>query len=193
MAKREKSNVRVVTAPKFEVATMEIEVTGQSPLSMNRYSEQDLPDKDAPAEEWAEHRTHRDEDNNVVFPASAFKGSIMAAARCFGKRINATGIKQNIQVLGPWIGIQFDRQTVFTTWVNQPPGARGTPAMCHRPLFHGWRARLTVTYNPIVFTAQEVFDIFEAAGQTVGIGSGRPGSVGSGGIGLGMFHVMPAA
>lgn len=193
MAKRQKPKQREVTAPQFRVAQIEIQVIGQTALAMNRYSEQDLPDKDAPAEEWAEHSTHRDEEGNVVFPAPAFKGSIMAAARCFGKRINATGIKQNIQVLGHQTLIEFDKRTVFTTWVNHPPGSRGTPAMCHRPLFHGWRARLTVTYNPIVFTAQEVFDIFEAAGQTVGIGSGRPGSVGSGGIGLGMFHVMPAA
>ena len=178
---------RAVEEPGFKVAEISFGIVGTAPLLMNPYRPEDeAPDKDAPPAEWAEWYTHRDPEGNVVFPTVAFKRAALDAARCFDKSVTATSIKQNIQVLGAWAPIAFDRQDIHTAWVRRPPGPRGTPAMCHRPMFSGWRTNLAITYNPTVFSMQRVLDIMTAAGITVGIGGGRPGSP-SGGIGMGTF------
>lgn len=187
-----KAATRTVEKPEFDVVRITLGIVGTAPLLMNRYSDEtDRPAKDAPPSEWAEYYTHRDGQGNVVFPSVAFKRAVMDAARCFDKSITGTSIKQNIHILGGLLSISFDKAEILTTWVRRPP-KRGTPAMSHRPMFLGWRTTLDVAYNPAAFSLQQVLSIFKAAGVTVGVGAGRPGSD-SGGIGMGTFDLELAS
>lgn len=62
-----------------------------------------------------------------------------------------------------------------------------------RPYWHpGWSANVKVRWDLTQFSATDVLNLLNRAGQLVGIGEGRPGSRNSAGIGYGLFVVEEA-
>lgn len=81
---------------------------------------------------------------------------------------------------------------------------RGAPQMCKHPVKNanrstdirvramwreGWKARVKVVYDPLVFSAESIANLMVYAGDRVGIGEGRPSSSRSNGMGWGQFTI----
>jgi hypothetical protein len=68
----------------------------------------------------------------------------------------------------------------------------GVASIAIRPLWREWGAVVRVRYDADQFTASDVVNLLDRAGQQVGIGEGRPDSRKSTGLGWGMFEVDAA-
>ena len=67
--------------------------------------------------------------------------------------------------------------------------ATGVADIRVRPMWRDWGVSLRVRYDADQFTAQDVANLMERAGQQVGVGEGRPYSKDSNGLGYGLFTV----
>lgn len=67
--------------------------------------------------------------------------------------------------------------------------ATGVVDIRPRPLWRKWSIEVRVRYDADQFTAEDVVNLMERAGQQIGIGEGRPFSRKSNGMGFGLFTV----
>jgi hypothetical protein len=61
----------------------------------------------------------------------------------------------------------------------------GTADIRYRGQFDEWRVRVPIRYNGAVYTAEQITNLFNVAGFSVGVGDWRPARDGS----FGLFHV----
>jgi hypothetical protein len=59
-----------------------------------------------------------------------------------------------------------------------------------RPIYDEWKAKLRIRYDGDQFTIQDVANLLARAGESVGIGEGRPCSKNSAGMGWGTFKIV---
>ena len=67
--------------------------------------------------------------------------------------------------------------------------ANGTAMVVIRPLWREWGAMVRVRYDADQFSAEDVINLMNRAGQQIGVGEGRPFSKNSAGLGWGTFVV----
>lgn len=164
-----------------------VRIKGTAPLIVHRFGEkarQMMLDaqmgkarvKKAPKnpQECYEQAFHRLPDGHPGFPASGFKGAIVAGARYFDG-ITMTGLKSSIFVIGegpdqlvPIIGEPRMREDAVRN-------ETGVADLRFRPEFVDWSAELRVLYVPSQLTTESVLALVDAAGLS-GIGEGRPNS-----------------
>ena len=126
------------------------------------------------------------------FPASGFKKAAISACRAF-KGIKMTEMRGSFHVNGRYVMIEGSpriqqEQGCDGIWVREGgkgPGT-GTPNIRYRAEFPVWKAKLNITYNGNMISAEQIYNLFNTAGFSVGVGEDRPDK--SGGTG-GMFHV----
>jgi len=126
------------------------------------------------------------------FPASGFKKAAISACRSF-KGIKMTEIRGAFHVNGRYVMIKGkpkiqQEQGCDGIWVREGgkgPGT-GTPNIRYRAEFSKWSAVLDITYNANMISADQLYNLFNTAGFSVGVGEDRPDK--SGGTG-GMFYV----
>jgi len=107
-------------------------------------------------------------------PASGLK-------KCADKAIRTTGITDNTSVgeiaksffvladEGGLIGIKFDRLERDIRPVNVGSGQKTVPQMRHRPMFYGWSLKIRLVYNPLKVTPESLANLFNHAGQYIGL------------------------
>ncbi len=126
------------------------------------------------------------------FPASGFKKCAISACRAF-KGIPMTHMRGAFHVNGYYVMIEGSprvqrQQGSDGIWVRigGKGAGNGVPDLRYRPEFPEWKAKLNITYNANMITAEQIYNLFNTAGFSVGVGEDRPDK--SGGTG-GMFHV----
>ena len=156
-------------------------------------------------QEFAESLYWLDKDGNEIvagkdpskhkywgFPASGFKKAAVSACRAF-KGIKMTEMRGSFHVNGRYVRIEGtpriqQEQGCEGIWVREGgkgPGT-GTPNIRYRAEFPKWKAKLNITYDANMISAEQIFNLYNTAGFRVGVGEDRPDK--SGGTG-GMFHV----
>jgi len=110
--------------------------------------------------------------------ASGTKKCVCAAIRTTGITDNTTIglISNSFWVLADEAGlckITFDKLEMDTRPVNIGSGQKTVPQMRYRPMFHGWKCTVSVTYNPKVLGPEQIINLFMHAGQYIGWGELR--------------------
>lgn len=184
MVKATEDNTLVLK--RIERRTVEVPIAGVSPLIPHKWSEKALrmmreaqsgnkarakKDPKIPKEE-AEASLYRLTDGSPGMPATAFKASMVSAARMF-EGVTMASLKSAIFVEG-----EGDDQLVrifgdMTLREDTPRNANGVADLRYRYAFFPWSASLTVTFLPTFLDDASVFALVDAAGNG-GVGDWRP-------------------
>jgi len=167
--------------------SIEVEITGVSPLLMHRFSEEarnhiesrssdatGRPDKEQVAERGA-YRMNGRTDSNLYVPAE----NLMAAMRR-GAGYHKLGRRSAVAAVSGGVFVTPDRLDLGTTRYAIDsrsvviPSTKGR-VMQHRPRLDSWKLRFKIEYNERLFADAEILHkILEDTGQIVGLGAFRP-------------------
>ena len=200
--------------PKVELRTMTVRVIGDSMLVTHKWSEKaikmmlDKQTKQAktakqakvPEEDFlstlyclddAEPTHHKLKNGKVHaksasfgFPAIAFKKAAVDAAS-FVDGVTKVAARGTFQVIGELVPLIYDEKKFPIMRQDMCRVGMGTADIRFRAEFTDWQADLLVRYNPAVLSAEQVVNLFNIAGFSVGVGEQRPQKNGQ----WGMFHV----
>ena len=129
-------------------------------------------------------------------PTMAFKQSLVRACSVAG--IEMTKAKMCVFVLADGCGKDGEQLVYFTKgkpamFKAHVRNANGSPDIRARAKFdEGWECRLRVRYDADLFSAENVANLINRAGISVGVGAGRPFSSMSCGMGWGTFEIKDA-
>lgn len=178
---------------KLQLRNIGIQLEGLSPLIMHRWSEKariqmlDKQMKKAKGaklakdpEEDFEQSIYRDAAGAPCFPAVAFKAAAVDAAVAMDMK--KTNLRQSFHITGEMVPIQGE-PTMREDMVRI---GQGTADIRYRAEFKKWSCVLPVVYNAALISAEQVLNLFEAAGFGIGVGEWRPQRDGS----FGMFRVV---
>jgi hypothetical protein len=203
MSKIEKSKVFAI--PPIAIRKMEVTIVGDSPLVCHRFSQkvkdlirgtqegkarQKLPPK-VPWNEyvdalyWISQRPAQPTEADVAaaefgFPAIAIKKAAVSAANLCG--MAKTDCRMVIHIDADLLRIEGSKPEFREDSVR----LNGRTAdMRYRPSFTGWRLTIPISFNANAITGEQVLNLLNMAGYSVGIGEYRPEKGGC----WGRFHV----
>lgn len=121
------------------------------------------------------------------FPASGFKGAIVAAARQHGdKKVSMSIVKQAITIdIDPEVHemfLPFDDYETCEPRVDRictNNSGKKNSNISVRAEVRGWKATLNIIFDPNSLTHEQVLQLVSIAGMSVGIGAWRPTSNGN--------------
>ncbi len=105
--------------------------------------------------------------------------------KCVDKAIRTTGIVDNTTIgsisraffiladRGGLCRITFDKLERDVRPVNIGSGQKTVPQMRHRPMFHGWKCKVRIRYNPVILSEEQIVNLFMHAGAYIGWGELR--------------------
>jgi hypothetical protein len=175
------------TEPKLyslKLNQLRVTVVGLTSLLTNKWTQEAIdgltpghvkrPKEAKDPEEIYQEHIHRTEDGTPGIPASAFKKSMIRAAKRAGLVMKDTN--GDFVVLGDVLPIRGSEPVL-----NIVPGrANGrTPIVICRPEFHEWEVDLDIVYDVNATTAEQIINLIEGAGFAVGVGAFRPESGGN--------------
>ena len=188
----------VIQAPNFQ--TVQLSVTGLTPLIQNKMKEtviQEMADVRAgkktkvnaartaidPKKEFIKSAYQQD-DGGFGFPASAFKQCAVRAGKGIG--LAMTDARTLFFVLpnapdGECVSIKSKKPVMRQDPVNVKTGK----ALRFSPDFWNWSANLDIRYDADRITIDQIANLLNHGGQTVGVGEWRPEKNGT----FGTFHV----
>ena len=197
-APKNEAEGQVVPLYELQTQTIEVPVVELSPLLMHKFSEKAkkaIEDKQqqkaAKAREAkdpeAEFRgamylmpgAAADSDHpDVGFPASGFKNAIVSACR-FVDGIPMTRVRGALFILADAAGlvrINYGevRMREDAVRVGGKGKGTGTLDLRYRPEFLDWSATLRVQYNAAVISPEQIVNLINIAGFSIGIGDYRP-------------------
>lgn len=124
-------------------------------------------------------------DPNVYgFPAVAFKSAAVDACSMVSD-MTKVGARGAFHIQGDMIELKYDEVVRREDMVRI---AMGTADVRIRPEFKGWSVEFEVCYNSGVISLDQLANLFNVAGFSIGVGEWRPQKDGS----FGMFHVDDA-
>jgi len=115
-------------------------------------------------------------------PAGAIRNAIISAGR-FADGIPMTRITGSVFFLDTLIPIEFDQCVMREDMVRvggKGPGT-GTADLRYRPEYQGWRCKLRVQFNANVISLEQLLNLIQLAGFSVGICEWRPEKKGQAG------------
>ena len=188
----------VIQAPNFQ--TVQLKVTGLTPLIQNKMKEtviQEMADVRAgkktkvnaartaidPQKEFIKSAYQQD-DGGFGFPASAFKQCAVRAGKGIG--LAMTDARTLFFVLpnapdGECVALKSKKPVMRQDPVNVKTGKD----LRFRPEFRDWSANLDIRYDADRITIDQIANLLNHGGQTVGVGEWRPEKNGT----FGTFHV----
>ena len=95
--------------------------------------------------------------------------------------------KGAFHIVGDLVEILGDPPIMRTDIVHIGPFGKKTATPRYRPEFTNWRCKLIVRYNESAISPEQLWNLINVAGFSVGIGEWRPEKSGAGSFG--MFHV----
>lgn len=187
--------------PPIKKTTASITIIGDSPLLVNKFSEKSKREmlekqtkkakgaKEArdPAAE-VEAATYRLPNGKFGIPASGIKNCAVSACK-FLDGVPMTRAKGAFFVLEDADGlceIKTDGLQIDQRMVAVGPFGRKVKMARFRPRFDKWSCKFKVIYDPNLLSAEQLLNLFERAGFSVGLCEFRPERSGS----CGMFHVQ---
>lgn len=140
---------------------------------------------------------HRAEDGWIGIPAPAFRAAMISACRLVGYQMT----KAKLSVFVEADGLDIDDGTPLVRLNAGEPerheamvrNATGVADVRIRPMWRQWSATLNIKFDADQFTADDICNLLDRAGQQVGIGEGRPDSKSSAGMGWGTFTLARLA
>lgn len=188
----------VIQAPNFQ--TVQLKVTGLTPLIQNKMKEtviQEMADVRAgkktkvnaartaidPQKEFIKSAYQQD-DGGFGFPASAFKQCAVRAGKGIG--LAMTDARTLFFVLpnapdGECVALKSNKPVMRQDPVNVKTGKD----LRFRPEFRNWSANLDIRFDADRITIDQIANLLNHGGQTVGVGEWRPEKNGT----FGTFHV----
>lgn len=126
-------------------------------------------------------------------PVGAFRAALISACRLVGFKMTTAKLAIDVPPQGldrqDGVGlVEIEGDPIKTEMMVK--NATGVADIRVRPMWKEWKARITVTYDADIFSAQDVCNLISRAGLQVGIGAGRPDSENSVGMGFGKFKVL---
>tara|TARA_Y100000296_G_scaffold62819_1_gene73044 strand:- start:205 stop:798 length:594 start_codon:yes stop_codon:yes gene_type:complete len=187
----------VIKPPNFQQVTLD--VTGLTPLIQNKMKEsvmkmmEDVRTGKKPSQKSRKavdpkksmlESSYLQDDGSFGFPASAFKQCAVRAAKALG--VNMTDARTLFFVIpnapdGECVAIKSNKPILRKDPVNVKTGKD----LRFRPEFRKWKAKLLVRYDADRVTVEQVANLLNHGGQTVGVGEWRPEKNGT----FGMFQV----
>jgi len=138
--------------------------------------------------------THLTESGGYGIPAGALRSACISACRVAGFQMTKAKLSVFIET------DEYDDKGTPLVPINGTPEmskehvrlASGVASIAIRPMWREWSASVIVRWDGDQFTADDVANLLERAGQQVGIGEGRPDSKQSHGMGWGTFTLIKA-
>lgn len=171
--------------PKIDVRELLVPVRGITTLIMNKFSEKAVRQmaeaqqktarlKKAPKnpEECYQNARYLDDQGRDCVPVGALRGAIISAGR-FVDGLPMTKIKGAVFFVDDLIPIECEKVVMREDHVRNG-GPNGVADLRYRPEYHGWRLKLRIQFNANVITRNELLNLIQAAGFSVGIGEWRP-------------------
>lgn len=113
----------------------------------------------------------------IGFPAYGIKAAIVAAARNVDD-LPMTLLRGAMFIRGDENDlVEIEYQKLFMREDIVTIG-RGITDLRYRPDIRGWKAKLQIEYNADVLSADQIVNLLEIAGFSVGLGEMRPGKTG---------------
>ncbi len=201
------SRVIVIQPPRFN--TLAIEIEGTAPYLQSKFSAKARAGmrKKMEAGSTAKSKSkkeardfnedflqaqHISEDGWNGIPASAFRNACIDACRMAGFKMTHAKMSVFIEADG------FDRDdgSPLVQIIGGGPEKnemavriQQTTDIRIRPMWRKWGVILRIRYDESQFTAEDVVNLLNRAGQQVGVGEGRPFSKTSNGMGYGLFKI----
>ena len=182
-----------IELPKMNIQTVIIKLVGDSPLISHRWSSKAktmMLDKQMGKAKAAKEKKDPEKDfkeclyefpgGGYGFPSIAFKSAAVGACSHVDgvTKVVARGAFHINGELVKIIGKPTPR-------VDMVRNQTGVADIRYRAEFRKWSAEFEVRHNANVLTAEQVVNLFNTAGFSIGVGDWRPAKNGS----YGMFHV----
>lgn len=182
-----------MTLPKMNIQRFEITLIGDSSLICHRWSEKakkEMRDKQMKRATVARAAKNPDEDfkqslyphpdGGYGFPTVAFKAAAVDACSQI-EAITKVEARGAFHIDGELVKIE-GKPEMREDMVRV---GMGTADLRYRGEFKTWKTTFTVRHNANVLSAEQIVNLFDTAGFSVGVGEWRPQKDGS----HGMFHV----
>jgi hypothetical protein len=202
-AKKQKAVVETqISIPKADLRSAEVTLVGTSPLLVNRFDEKskrEIEEKlskkakvkrefDTPEQQYlASLYPIAGKKNLYGMPASGVKNCAVSACR-FVDGISmtvATGAFHVVGDVGGLIPIKSPGPTIDSRYVKVGTFGNKKPCNRHRGRFDKWEVSFLLKYNAGVISLEQILNLYEHAGFSVGLCEYRPEKKGN----LGMFSV----
>lgn len=197
----------VITPPNMQ--RIEFQLVGTTPFVMHKFAakareeimQKQIAGSTAKAKKKREPKDfeqvyldahHFSYDDWVGIPASAFRSAMISACKLVGFVMT----RAKLAIFIHHDGIDKDDGTPLVRIIGTPRRHEtyvrletGVVDIRVRPMWEEWAVNLQIDYDADVFTADDIANLLQRAGQQVGIGEGRPDSKKSNGIVWGTFKI----
>jgi len=180
---KEVKNIVGLTPPKPARTTIELEgmtsliVNAMTPKKINEILEAQTKSKSVKrkpkdVEEAFRDSLYVDENGEYVFPAIALKKAVIGAAHTYAENIPKTRIRGSLYIPTDWVKIISPDPPKMRKDVVRV--GRGADVRI-RGEFEKWRMEVPIDYDENgVVSLEQIINLFEIAGFSVGIGDWRP-------------------
>jgi len=176
----------------LKINTIKVKVIGTSPYLpepmdmavVEKYnkikSKQNYVKDDLSEEEKVKAKFYYTEDGKEGIPARAFYNSmIRASSYLFDiKQGGMRNIKEGVTVVGDILPIKSKKKSVLTHW-GRTSGMKGSPRKIMRNAYHDWSVDLTIQYNEVNLSAEQIISVLNWAGFHIGVGGFRKEKTGN--------------
>jgi len=186
----------VIELPALDLKQVEIILIGDTPLICNQWSEKAKQAmRDAQGKKPQQKKEAKDSeaifraslyevDGGYGFPAVGIKKAAIDACSYVGA-VTKVAARGTFHIHGEYVVVQgkpHKREDMVRVGMDKAD-------LRYRGCFNEWRITFTVTYNAAVLSVEQIANLFNLAGFSVGIGDYRPQRNGP----FGRFHVATAA
>jgi len=194
MAKKEAAQkTQAIGIPPIKVGGVELKLVGDSPLICHRWSEKakkEMLDKQMKKAKTARAAKNPQQDykdslypypgGGFGFPVIAFKAAAVNAAT-FVDGAKKTEMRGSFHIDGELVKVE-GKPTMREDMVRV---GMGVADLRYRGEFKKWSVKLKVRFNANAISAEQIVNLFQNAGFSVGVGEWRPQKNGD----FGRFHV----
>jgi len=161
---------------------IEIEITGLTPLLMNRFNidEQGLKkDKNITPREAAQRVCYEDEKQRLYYPTTNIYACLIEAGKyhkegkCKVTTARSSLIPAGVMIEGEYIFFAKPKTWEVDSRSVVVPSTGGR-IVCHRPRLDEWVLTFTLILDTKMFTAKFIRLLVDDAGSKVGLGDFRP-------------------
>jgi hypothetical protein len=172
---------KVIMIPPIKAVTTTITIQGISPLIVNAWSEKakqmmrakqtGAPKEKSFKEPEEDFKASRyiDAQGRDCIPAVALKSCAVEAGVICG--VFKTTLRKAFFVIGELIPIEADEPIMREDMVRV---GQGVADIRYRACYQNWSVKIPVEFQPRMISAEQLFNLFDNGGYSVGIGEWRP-------------------